>query len=112
MRATIVMLLLTIIGGMILWVAQGSGEENYERGKNLFLEKCQLCHGKGGEGNGPGAIAFDPKPANFTDPKFWKKMNDDKIAHALRHGKGMMPAFNFSSEQIKAIIVYLKHFKK
>jgi cytochrome c5 len=113
MRTTIVMALLAILGGMILWGAQGSAADKYERGKNLFLEKCQLCHGAGGEGNGPAAIAYNPRPANFTDPNFWKDAPEKKIAEAVKNGYKIMPPVDLKADEVQAIIDYMEHaFKK
>jgi mono/diheme cytochrome c family protein len=112
-RTTIAMFLLAIFGGMILWVAQGSGADQYERGKNLFLEKCQLCHGASGEGDGPAAVAYNPRPANFTDPNFWKDNPEKKIAEAVRNGYKIMPPVALKADEISAIIEYMEHtFKK
>ncbi|MEK6598570.1 MAG: cytochrome C oxidase subunit IV family protein, partial [Gemmatimonadota bacterium] len=36
-----------------------------------FAMICSSCHGQTGAGDGPGAAALTPKPANFTDPAFW-----------------------------------------
>ena len=99
--------------GLTLWGDGRAAGIETDQGKILFNDKCQLCHGKRGEGNGPAAAAFSPSPANFTDPKFWQNFNDAKIEDTIRKGHGMMPAFDLTSDQIKAIIDYLEHtFKK
>ncbi len=104
------------VAGILLGVAfmggLSFGKSQDEQGEKLYNDKCVLCHGKGGEGNGPGAVAFNPKPANFTDPKFWQGIDDKTIADTIGKGHGMMPAFDLSPEQIKAVTEYLKHFKK
>jgi len=100
-----------LLGTIVLWAERSSGIE-YELGEKLYNDKCNLCHGRQGDGNGPAAVAFSPKPANFTDPKFWQSIDDKKIADTIRKGHGMMPAFDLSPEQIKAITEYLNHFKK
>jgi len=41
------------------------------RGEKLFQANCVACHGPAGEGNGPAAVAFNPKPRNFTSPNGW-----------------------------------------
>jgi mono/diheme cytochrome c family protein len=109
-------IILISMAGILLGIAfiggLSFGESRYEQGETLFNDKCVLCHGKGGEGNGPAAVAFSPKPANFTDPKFWQNIDDRKIANTIRKGHGMMPAFDLSPDQIQTIIEYLKHFKK
>lgn len=104
--------LLGIFMGLTLWGNGRAAGPETDPGKSLYETNCFICHGNNGDGNGPGAGAFNPKPANFTDPKFWKNINDGKIADTIRKGHGMMPAFNLSPEQIKAITEYLKHFKK
>jgi mono/diheme cytochrome c family protein len=101
-----------LLGAAFLWVEAFAASE-YERGEKLFNDKCHLCHGQRGDGNGPAAVAFSPRPANFTDPKFWQNFNDAMIADTIRKGHGMMPAFDLAPDQIKAIIDYLEHtFKK
>src|SRR5258705_4102198 len=42
-------------------------EENLLRGKEVFLERCVVCHGMAGDGKGPGAAFMSPAPADFTD---------------------------------------------
>jgi mono/diheme cytochrome c family protein len=85
----------------------------YDRGKSLYENKCQLCHGANGKGDGPAASAFSPSPANFKNPGFWQGDADKKITESVRNGKGPMPAFTLSPEEIKEIIDYLSHaFKK
>jgi mono/diheme cytochrome c family protein len=97
----------------LLWTKSAEGDE-YDRGKTLYENKCLMCHGADGKGNGPAAAAFNPKPANFTDPKFWQRKDVDKfITDNVENGHGMMPAFNLKPGEIKAIIDYLSQaFKK
>lgn len=86
---------------------------NYDRGKALYKKNCQFCHGARGDGNGPASGSMYPRPADFTDPNFWKTNNDDKIAGIIRNGLGMMPAFRLSPDGIKALIEYISHtFKR
>jgi cytochrome c5 len=80
-----------------------------ERGKNLYSNKCQMCHGIKGDGNGPAASAFSPGPADFTNPKFWQNNSENKIADTIKNGMGAMPPFNLESDEIKAIIKYMSH---
>jgi mono/diheme cytochrome c family protein len=91
MRIIIGLALLPIFVGMILGVPQGIGASKYEQGKALFLEKCQLCHGPSGEGNGPAAAAYNPRPINFTDPNFWKDHPEKIITEAITKGYKVMP---------------------
>jgi mono/diheme cytochrome c family protein len=42
-------------------------EQSLQHGKELFDRFCVACHGKEGHGDGPAAMAMDPKPADFHD---------------------------------------------
>ncbi len=41
-------------------------EEPLERGRQIYLERCQVCHGEKGDGRGPVAPYLDPRPRDFT----------------------------------------------
>jgi mono/diheme cytochrome c family protein len=91
-------------------LAQSIGGNEYEKGKALYKNKCQFCHGMRGDGKGPAAEPLLRHPEDFTDPKFWqddveKKITaEKKIEDTIKKGKEMMPAFNLESDEIKAII--------
>jgi mono/diheme cytochrome c family protein len=112
-RMLMVMASMMLLGGTLLWPGSGKSAE-YGQGNALYESKCLMCHGTDGKGNGPAAVAFNPKPANFTDPKFWQRKDIDKfITNTIENGHGLMPAFNLKPGEIKAIIDYLSHtFKK
>jgi cytochrome c5 len=86
----------------------------YDKGKALYEEKCLLCHGANGKGDGPAAAALSNPPQDFNRPEFWKQKNVDKVIEKqVKNGKGEMPAFRLSDDEIKAIIEYMSHaFKK
>src|SRR3954451_19503544 len=42
-------------------------EGNLLRGKRVFLQRCVGCHGRKGDGKGPGASFMAPSPADLTD---------------------------------------------
>jgi mono/diheme cytochrome c family protein len=112
-RMLIVVVGMMFLGGALLWTRSGKGAE-YGQGKTLYENKCLMCHGADGKGKGPAAAAFNPKPADFTDAKFWQRKDVDKfITDTVENGHGMMPAFNLKPDEIKAIIDYLSQaFKK
>ncbi|MBX3160730.1 MAG: c-type cytochrome [Deltaproteobacteria bacterium] len=52
----------------------------------LFREKCAMCHGLDGTGNGPGARELPVKPRNYTDPKWQESVTDDEIRKIILLG--------------------------
>ncbi|WP_242166828.1 MULTISPECIES: c-type cytochrome [unclassified Pseudomonas] len=45
-------------------------------GKNLFLQRCVMCHGADIKGTGPLANKSNPPTPNLTTPAFKKRLND------------------------------------
>jgi caa(3)-type oxidase subunit IV len=96
-----------------------SAEQAFDA-KGAFGTVCSTCHGPGGAGNGPGAAALTPKPANFTDPAFWEGKADEELVKAIREGgasvgkSALMPAWGglYNEAQAKALLAYIKTFKK
>jgi mono/diheme cytochrome c family protein len=92
-----------------LW-RTGTEASEYDQGKNLYENRCQMCHGVDGKGNGPAASAFSPRPANFTDPRFWQRKEIDQfITNTVENGHGMMPPIALKPNEIKAVIDYITH---
>jgi mono/diheme cytochrome c family protein len=54
--------------------------------ESLFGERCAVCHGDNGEGNGPGAGNLNPKPVNFHNQKWQRSISDERIAKAIVYG--------------------------
>jgi mono/diheme cytochrome c family protein len=100
-------------------LAQNFEGNEYERGKTLYKNKCQFCHGMRGTGKGPAAESLLLHPEDFTTSEFWQDDNgekmtaEQKIENTIKKGKEMMPAFNLESDERKAIILYMSGtFKK
>lgn len=60
-----------------------------KKGKVLFKERCVVCHGDAGKGDGPGGKSLDPKPADFTSEKVQKQV-DGEIFWKITNGRGAM----------------------
>jgi mono/diheme cytochrome c family protein len=96
--------------GFMAWNVKGIQPSEYQLGKDIYENKCQMCHGSKGDGNGPAGAAFNPKPANFTELKFWKQKDVGKtVTDTIEHGHGLMPPIGLSPDQIKAVIDYIAH---
>jgi mono/diheme cytochrome c family protein len=78
------------------------------RGKDLYLHKCALCHGEKADGNGPAASSLDTKPANLK--KMSGMHSDEEIAATIENGRGAMPAWKniLSESQIRDMVNYVQ----
>ncbi|MEO8875316.1 MAG: c-type cytochrome [Polyangiaceae bacterium] len=52
----------------------------------LFQSRCVACHGAGGHGDGPGSVALNPKPRNYTDAAWQSTVTDEEIKKAILYG--------------------------
>ena len=53
---------------------------------DLFLEKCAPCHGPQGKGDGPAAIALNPKPRDFTSGQWKLGGSKEQIIKTITEG--------------------------
>lgn len=69
---------------------------NIERGRELYLSHCAICHGSRGDGEGLRKMGLSSKPRNFCDPAWRARTSDRDILQAIRNGVGgtSMPAFS------------------
>ena len=85
------------------------------RGQSVFDLRCAPCHGTGGGGDGPAAVAITPKPRNFRDAEFWKGRTGPQLRLVVRQGKPgtLMPPFEgvLSEAEIDDVVAYMEHFR-
>ena len=56
-------------------------------GRIIYLEYCAPCHGETGKGNGNYyATGLEPRPSNFTEPKFAAQVKDDYLFDSIWKG--------------------------
>jgi cytochrome c553 len=87
--------------------------------KEIFGSRCAACHGPTGHGDGPGAVALNPKPRNYHDRAWQKKVTDDEITKAITYGgaaigkSAMMPAnpdLDSKPEVVAALVRIVREF--
>ncbi|MHB9150757.1 MAG: c-type cytochrome [Thermoleophilia bacterium] len=44
--------------------------ENWDKGRDLYAERCLTCHGPAGKGDGPYAMINNARPADLRQPRF------------------------------------------
>ena len=83
-------------------------------GNKIYQERCALCHGPEGKGDGPAAAGLNPKPRNHTDATYMKTRTDDQLLEVIRHGKGGMPAWGgiLNETEIHAVLKHVRTLAK
>lgn len=97
-------------------------------GKAIYDSKgaCATCHGAAGAGDGPAAVALDPKPTNFTTANFRLDTDGDgqlgslaDITNVIKYGavkyggNASMPGrADFSDAEIADLSAYVASLKK
>lgn len=84
-----------------------------KEGKEKVVEKaCTACHGDSGKGDGPGAAALNPKPADWTSAKV-QQQTDGCLFWKISTGRGAMPPWAaLSPDDRWEIIHYIRTLKK
>lgn len=84
------------------------------RGKLLYQQNCQICHGIAGDGRGPAGANMRIKPASFLNPQHYQAQGMDG-AHfwVIQHGDGQpgaMPAWQgkLTDQQTWDVLNYVK----
>jgi mono/diheme cytochrome c family protein len=76
----------------------------------LYEQKCVVCHGPTGGGDGPAAQLLTRKPADFTDAKRMSKVSDGELFWKVTTGHGDMPSWQagLSDNERWLIVSYLR----
>jgi mono/diheme cytochrome c family protein len=83
-------------------------------GTRVFAQRCALCHGPDGHGDGPGSKALNPKPRNFHDTAYMSTRTDAQLLEVIHNGKGAMPKWGgvLSEDEIKAVLAHVRELGK
>jgi len=87
------------------------GAKAAEAGKKVAQVNCVLCHGESGKGNGPGAAALNPKPADWTSKKVQDE-TDGELFWKISNGRGPMPSWKHLPETDRwSVVHYIRSLK-
>ncbi|HEY7041364.1 MAG TPA: cytochrome c [Methylomirabilota bacterium] len=79
-----------------------------DQGEKVAKINCVSCHGAKGKGDGPAAVALNPKPADWTSKRV-QDMSDGEIFWKMTTGRGAMPAWRHLPENDRwAIVRYIR----
>ncbi len=86
-------------------------------GKALYEKDCAKCHGADAKGQTTMGKRLGAK--DYTDPKVQEELKDEDALKAVKEGFKnkdgkvlMKPAEGLSDEEAKALVVYMRKFKK
>ena len=86
--------------------------KSVERGRSVARANCVPCHGETFKGNGPAAIALNPKPADWTSPRV-QDQSDGELFWKISTGRGAMPSWKHLPEKERwAVLRFIKTLKK
>ncbi len=98
------------------WAEPGSSKEKrIHRGEAAYRKYCQICHGRSGTGDGPGAEISGIPPRDLTDKAYMSLLSDSDLVQRIKYGEDhfpylQMPGFDMqvSTQTIWAIIAYIR----
>jgi mono/diheme cytochrome c family protein len=108
--------------GQTPWVAPASEKarkspvvadsKTVELGRAAARTNCVPCHGETFKGNGPAAIALNPKPADWTSPRV-QDQSDGELVWKISTGRGAMPSWKQLPERERwALVRFIRTLKK
>jgi mono/diheme cytochrome c family protein len=88
-------------------------------GQRIYAQRCAVCHGPDGRGNGPAAPSLIPRPRDFTLGQYNYKStavgqppSDDDLIHVVSNGlqASAMPYWHdlLSEGEIREVVAYIK----
>jgi len=54
--------------------------------KDIYTNRCTVCHGTTGKGDGDGSAALEPKPRDFTSAEWQSSVTDDHLSKIIVFG--------------------------
>ena len=82
-------------------------------GKNIYHDRCEVCHGIQGDGKTFAANALFPPPKNFTAETTKKDLTREQMIRSVtrgRPGTAMMPWESVLSKlEIHSVVDYIRH---
>ena len=89
-------------------------------GATLYATYCWTCHGKQGQGDGPIAVVYTPRPRNLQDPASLLSRTDYDLYYAISLGgaaigrSGAMPAWGqvLTPQEIWDLVAYIHQLSR
>jgi mono/diheme cytochrome c family protein len=81
-----------------------------ERGQELYVDKCEVCHGPFGHPSTILPLGVTRPPRDLSDPDYQRRTSDATLLERARHGRRAMPAIAGLdvAENREALVAYLR----
>jgi high-affinity iron transporter len=87
-----------------------ASREAHEKGRELFMRNCAICHGNNGAGDGPRSEGMIPRPRDLTSPPWSDRASAPRIYRAIHDGVAgtAMPSWKtLDNDQIWNLVAYV-----
>lgn len=85
--------------------------EARERGRELFMSYCALCHGERADGRGARSQALSTRPADLTDAEWRRRTSPRRLFFRIREGvpgTAMASWKSLGEEDAWSLVAYLR----
>jgi cytochrome c oxidase cbb3-type subunit 3 len=94
-----------------------AGDPLLVRGREVFLERCQSCHGAGGKGDGPIAKGLSGPPVGDLTDTTWKHGDrPEEVQGVINKGvpTASMPGFGrtLGAEDVRSVTAYVYYLAR
>jgi mono/diheme cytochrome c family protein len=88
--------------------------ESINRGRELWRQNCEACHGASGRGDGPISANLQKQPKDLSKIAPSPVFPDGVVAYRIANGGEVMPAWKgvLSTEQIWDLINFIRTLKR
>ena len=88
--------------------------EAEQEARAIFAQRCTMCHGLSGHGDGPAAAGLQPRPRDYSDPAWQRATGDQEIALVIvgggpAVGKSLMMPANPDLKDRPEVVAGLVH---
>ena len=86
--------------------------QDVEKGRELYQERCSLCHGADGKGHGPASRGMRPRPIALNDLEHMGRVSDAQLFWAIHQGSpgSAMPAWasTMADQDIWNVVAFIR----